>query len=57
MLIEKFQHEWNTICEHQMLRHHFELVHMINFEVLQIQQQNRRNGFDDDFLVTIDIDA
>lgn len=30
---------------------------MIDFEVFQIQQQNRRDGFDDNFLVTIDVDA
>lgn len=57
MLIEKFQHKWNAIGEYQMLRHHFELIHVIDFEVLQIQQQNGRDRFDDDFFVAIDIDA
>lgn len=41
MLIEKLQHKWYTIGEYQVLRHYFKLIHMIDFEVFQVQQQDR----------------
>ena len=35
ILVKKLQNQWNTIGKDEMLRHKFELVNMIDFEVLE----------------------
>ena len=46
VLVEEFQHQRNAIGENQMLRHEFELVNMIHFEVLEQQQQDSSHCLD-----------
>ena len=38
ILVEELQHKWNTIGKHQMLPQIFELVNMVDFEVLEEEQ-------------------
>ena len=39
------------------LGHEFKLVDMVDFEMFEKQQQNRRYSFDNDFFVTVDVDS
>lgn len=57
ILVKEFQNQWDTVGEHQMLGHEFKLVDMIDFEMLEKQKQNGGNAFNDNFLVSIDVDA
>ena len=57
VLIEKLQNQRDTIGKNQMLGHEFKLVDMVDFEMFEKQQQNRRYSFDNDFFVTVDVDS
>ena len=40
-----------------MLTHELELVNMIDFEMLEQQQQDSRDRLDDDLFMAVDIDS
>ena len=55
-LIEELENERNAIGEDQVLTHEFELVNVVDFEMLEKQEKDSGNGLDDNFLVTVDVD-
>lgn len=44
ILIEELENQWDTIGEHQVLRHELELVDVIHLQMFQQQQQYGRHG-------------
>ena len=57
ILVEELEHEWNTICKHQVLPHILKLVDVVHLEVLQQEQQGGRNGLHDHLLVSVDVQS
>lgn len=57
ILIKELQHQRNTIRKDQVLGHVLKLVDVVQLKVLQVEQQDRRDGFDNNLLVAINIDS
>ncbi|KAH9393486.1 hypothetical protein TYRP_021829 [Tyrophagus putrescentiae] len=55
LLTDKLDDQGNAIGKHQLLTDVLKLVDVVQLVVLQQQQQNRRDGLDDNLLVTIEV--
>ena len=56
-LIEELENKWNAVSEDEVLTHKLELIDVVDLEMLEQQQQNGRDSFDDDLLVSVDVDS
>lgn len=57
ILIKKFKNQRDTVGKHQMLGDEFELINMVDFSVLQQQQDYSGNRLDYNFFMTSDVNS
>lgn len=55
VLIEELQDQRDAVGKYQVLGHVLKLVDVVQFEVLEQQQQHSRNGLNDDLFVAVHI--